>query len=87
MTSTMRALAARGLDTATALDFEYGMVFADSMAFRRANVRLDSVLTAMATSFRQVPGVARVDKVAIWRARIRSAMRSHAAGFMHCHDR
>ncbi len=55
------ALAARGLDTATALDFEFGMVFADSAAFRRANVSLDSVLSAMAVVFRQVPGVARVD--------------------------
>ncbi len=63
MTSAMRALAGRGLDTALALDFEYGMVFADSMAFRRANVPLDSVLTSMAASFRQIPGVARVDKV------------------------
>jgi predicted AlkP superfamily pyrophosphatase or phosphodiesterase len=63
MTSTLRALAARGLDSATALDFEYGMVFADSLAFRRANVPLDSVLTAMAALFRQIPGVARVDKV------------------------
>jgi predicted AlkP superfamily pyrophosphatase or phosphodiesterase len=62
LTSTMRALAGRGLDTALALDFEYGMVFADSAAFRRANVSLDSVLTAMAVAFRQVPGVARVDK-------------------------
>ncbi len=63
MTAALRALAARGLDTALALDFEYGMVFADSMAFRRANVSLDSVLTVMATAFRQIPGVARVDKV------------------------
>ncbi len=63
LSSTLRALAGRGLDTATALDFEYGMVFADSMAFRRANVPLDSVLTAMALAFRQIPGVARVDKV------------------------
>lgn len=62
LTSTMRALANRGLDTALALDFEYGMVFADSAAFRRANVSLDSVLTAMAVAFRRVPGVARVDK-------------------------
>lgn len=61
LTSAMRALAGRGLDTALALDFEYGMVFADSMAFRRAGVSLDSVLTAMATAFRRVPGVARVD--------------------------
>jgi len=63
LTSTMRALAGRGLDTALALDFEYGMVFADSMAFQRANVNLDSVLTVMATAFRAVPGVARVDRV------------------------
>jgi len=63
MTSTIRALADRGVDTATALEFEYGMVFADSMAFRRTNVSLDSVLTAMAAAFRQIPGVARVDRV------------------------
>ncbi len=62
ITSTIRALAGRGLDTALALDFEYGMVFADSMAFKRANVSLDSVLNVMAAAFRQVPGVARVDK-------------------------
>lgn len=61
MTNTLRALAARGLDTASALDFEYGMLFADSAAFRRAGVPLDSVLRAMATAFRALPGVARVD--------------------------
>jgi predicted AlkP superfamily pyrophosphatase or phosphodiesterase len=61
LTSTMRSLAGRGLDTALALDFEYGMLLADTMAFKRANVPLDSVLTAMAAAFRQVPGVARVD--------------------------
>ena len=55
------ALGARGLDTATALDFEYGMLFADSMAFRRANIPLDSVLRGLAVTFRKVPGVARVD--------------------------
>ena len=63
LTAAMRTLANRGLDTALALDFEYGMVFADSMAFRRAGVSLDSVLTAMAAAFRAVPGVARVDRV------------------------
>ena len=62
MTATKRALAARGIDSATALDFEFGMVFADSMAFKRAGVPLDSVLTAMAVAFRAVPGVLRVDK-------------------------
>ena len=61
LTATMRALAGRGLDTALALDFEYGMLLADSMAFQRANVPLDSVLRVMAEAFRQVPGVARVD--------------------------
>ena len=61
LTSTKRALAGRGLDTALALDFEYGMLLADSMAFKRANVPLDSVLQAMAEAFRKVPGVARVD--------------------------
>ncbi len=63
LTTTRRALAVRGLDTTTALDFEFGMLFADSMAFRRANVNLDSVLTGLATAFRAVPGVARVDRV------------------------
>lgn len=62
MTATRRLLAARGLDTATALDFEFGMLFADSAAFRRAGIPLDSVLDAMAAAFRQVPGVARVDR-------------------------
>ncbi|MBC7842023.1 MAG: alkaline phosphatase family protein [Gemmatimonadaceae bacterium] len=61
MIAAKTALAARGLDTATALDFEFGMVFADSAAFRRAGVPLDSVLRAMALVFRRVPGVARVD--------------------------
>jgi hypothetical protein len=37
------------------------MLLADSMAFQRANVPLDSVLRVMAEAFRQVPGVARVD--------------------------
>jgi predicted AlkP superfamily pyrophosphatase or phosphodiesterase len=62
LTSTKRALAGMGVDTALALDFDYGMLFADSAAFRRANVSLDSVLNVMAAAFRQVPGVARVDK-------------------------
>lgn len=57
-----RALAARGVDTATALDFEFGMLFADSMAFRRAKVSMDSVLKSLAASLRAVPGVARVDQ-------------------------
>jgi Type I phosphodiesterase / nucleotide pyrophosphatase len=61
VTRTLRALAARGLDTTVALEFEYGMLFADSMAFRRANVPLDSVLREMASAFRALPGVARVD--------------------------
>jgi predicted AlkP superfamily pyrophosphatase or phosphodiesterase len=60
--SAKRALSTRGVDTATALDFEFGMLFADSAAFRRANVSLDSVLTAMAVEFRRLPGVARADR-------------------------
>jgi len=63
LSQAMRGLAARGVDTSTALDFEYGMVFADSMAFQRANVPMDSVLTSLAAGFRRVPGVARADKV------------------------
>ena len=62
LSATKLALAARGLDTARALDFEFGMLFADSAAFRAANIPLDSVLTTMAVAFRRVPGVARVDK-------------------------
>ncbi len=61
LAATKSALAMRGLDTATAIDFEYGMLFADSMAFARAHVPLDSVLREMAAAFRAVPGVARVD--------------------------
>jgi Type I phosphodiesterase / nucleotide pyrophosphatase len=57
-----RVLAARGLDTVRAFDFEYGMLFADSAAFRAARIPLDSVLTALTVSFRRLPGVARVDK-------------------------
>ena len=60
--ATLRALASRGVDTTTALDFEYGMLFADSMAFRRAGVPMDSVLDAMAQAYRALPGVARVDR-------------------------
>jgi arylsulfatase A-like enzyme len=63
LTAALQALAGRGLDTALALDFEYGMLFADSAAFTRANVSLDSVLTVMTRAFRAVPGVARVDRV------------------------
>ncbi len=62
ITAAKRALAPRGLDTASALDFEFGMLFADSAAFAMAKIPLDSVLTSMAKAFRAVPGVARVDK-------------------------
>ena len=62
LSATKLALAARGLDTARSLDFEFGMLFADSAAFRAANVPLDSVLSTMAVAFRRVAGVARVDK-------------------------
>lgn len=62
ITAVKRALAPRGLDTARALDFEFGMLFADSTAFATAKIPLDSVLTSMVAAFRAVPGVARVDK-------------------------
>lgn len=62
LSATQRALRARGVDS-TALDFEYGMVFADSAAFARAGVNRDSVLSELAAAFRTVPGVARVDRV------------------------
>jgi predicted AlkP superfamily pyrophosphatase or phosphodiesterase len=62
MLAAKRALASRGLDTATAIDFEYGMLFADSAAFIRAGVSLDSVISDLADAFRRTPGVARVDR-------------------------
>lgn len=63
LSQAKRALAARGVDTTRALDFDYGMVFADSVAFQAASVPMDSVLTSLAAAFRRVPGVARVDMV------------------------
>jgi arylsulfatase A-like enzyme len=63
LTAAMQSVRARGLDTALALDFEYGMLFADSMQFKRAGMSYDSVLTSLAAQFRRVPGVARVDLV------------------------
>ena len=62
LTPAKRALAARGLDTTRAIDFEYGMLFADSAAFRAAKIPLDSVLTSLAAAARKLPGVARVDR-------------------------
>jgi predicted AlkP superfamily pyrophosphatase or phosphodiesterase len=62
MSAAKVALAARGLDTARAIEFDYGMLIADSAAFRRANVPLDSTVNALAAAFRRIPGVARVDR-------------------------
>ena len=61
LVATKIALAARGLDTSRALEFDYGMLFADSAMFRAAHIPFDSVLSAMAIAFRRLPGVARVD--------------------------
>ena len=57
---TMRALAARGAST-DAFDFEYGMVFADRLALRRAGVDADSLVRAFLAEARRVPGELRAD--------------------------
>lgn len=64
LTRAQSALRARGVDGALGLDFEYGMVFADSAAFAQAKLPMDSVLRDIAARARVVPGVARVDFVA-----------------------
>jgi hypothetical protein len=64
LTRAQNALRARGVDGGLALDFEYGMVFADSAAFAQARLPMDSVLADIAARVRTVPGVARVDFVA-----------------------
>lgn len=63
LTRAQNALRARGVDGGLALDFEYGMVFADSAAFAKAGLPMDSVLRDIAGAIRGVPGVARVDFV------------------------
>jgi predicted AlkP superfamily pyrophosphatase or phosphodiesterase len=63
LTRAQNALRAKGVDAGLALDFEYGMVFADSAAFARAGLSRDSVLRDIAGTVRAIPGVARVDFV------------------------
>ena len=58
-----RTLAARGLDTATALDFDPGMLFFDRAAASRAGLSADSIFRAFAADARRVPRVLRADVV------------------------
>lgn len=60
VTRTIKALEARGASP-DAFDFEYGMVFADRVALRRAGVNADSLVRAFLAEARRVPGVLRVD--------------------------
>lgn len=64
LTRAQSALRAKGVESGLALDFEYGMVFADSASFAKAGLPMDSVLRDIAERVRTVPGVARVDFVA-----------------------
>jgi arylsulfatase A-like enzyme len=57
---TLQALAARGA-SADAFDFEYGMLFADRLALRRAGVDADSLVRGFLAEARRVPGVLRAD--------------------------
>lgn len=57
------ALAARGLE-GDVLEFESGIVVLDTMRLRAKGVSADSVIRALRTEFRALPGVMRVDDVA-----------------------
>ena len=57
------ALAARGLE-GDVLEFESGIVVLDTMRLRARGVPSDSVIAALRTEFRALPGVMRVDDVA-----------------------
>jgi predicted AlkP superfamily pyrophosphatase or phosphodiesterase len=57
---TKKALEARGAGD-DAFDFEYGMVFADRLALRRAGVNADSLVRGFLVEARRVPGVLRAD--------------------------
>jgi hypothetical protein len=57
------ALAARGLE-GDVLEFESGIVVLDTMRLRARGVSADSVIGALRTEFRALPGVMRVDDVA-----------------------
>ncbi|MBA3891215.1 MAG: alkaline phosphatase family protein [Gemmatimonadaceae bacterium] len=58
--ATAAALEARGVP-ATALNWDWGMVYPDRAAMRRAGLDPDSVLRSFASELRKVPGIARVD--------------------------
>ena len=58
--ATKARLAARGLDSATALDFESGMVLVDRAELARGGVREDSLVRSLAAELQRVPGVQRV---------------------------
>jgi arylsulfatase A-like enzyme len=57
------ALAARGLE-GDVLEFESGIVVLDTMRLRARGVPSDSVIAALRTEFRALPGVMRVDDAA-----------------------
>ena len=58
--ATKARLAARGLDSATALDFESGVVLVDRAELARGGVREDSLVRAVVAELQRVPGVQRV---------------------------
>ena len=58
--ATKARLAARGLDSATALDFESGVVLVDRAELARGGVPEDSLARALVAELQRVPGVQRV---------------------------
>lgn len=63
VSTTNAAIAAHGAP-ATAFMWDWGMVYVDRPALRRAGLSPDSVIRAFAAALRAVPGVARVDDAA-----------------------
>jgi arylsulfatase A-like enzyme len=55
-----RRLAARGVDTAAAIDFESGMIVIDRPAFAAARVNADSAVGALVADLRTLAGIQRV---------------------------
>ena len=63
VTRYKRALAARGLDTARAIDFDPGLLYLDRAAATRAGLSADSIFRAFAADARRVRRVLRADVV------------------------
>lgn len=61
--ATVAGLAARGASPG-GFQWDWGMVYVDRAALRRAGLAPDSLIGAFATALRAVPGVARVDDAA-----------------------